>query len=174
MLDEKKPITSKEIDINLNRSKISLLNNDPYQKFYIKWFKNQLDQILQTDNHKKKLKLGILSNTFNILALDILFVIRHELKEKMNIELELEYFDSSEDKVLSSYLHDIQVQVHCINDICARETLEGSISCRFDLDFLVCEPIDCNYSILRRNFMSDLSFIKSHNTNESKIFCNLT
>ena len=78
--------------------------------------------------------------------------------------LELEYFISEEDNT-SGYIRE-WTKVRCISDLCT-DTEKDWI---FDLDFLICEPVDCKFSILKKNFLSDLSFIKAHNSKESKIF----
>lgn len=146
-----------EIQLELNRVDIALLNNNFYQNFYIEWF----EQILTGVKPNSKFKVGYLFNQFSVLFFKIIFEYKIKLREK-NINLELDIFinrtniDNHMIKTVEKHFLQNEIRINFIQDI-----LEEDIN--FQIDYLIYEPIDFKYGILRKNLTYDLLIIKSRN-----------
>ena len=149
--------------IYLNRQDIFMLNNQNYQSVYTEWFELELKKFSQKETRFSPIKLGVLSNSLNVLVLDILY------KHSDSFRFEIVYFFNAEeiDASLRTFFEkNSQIQIIYLNEL----TNDLNPSVQFDLDYLICEPIDLKLSIIKKNFFSDLKIIKKMNSKKSNLF----
>jgi predicted RNA methylase len=177
------------LNFNLNRVEIALLNNSTYQSFYIDWFEKQvLKKLLSTPRPPEDcftLKIGFLTSTFNLLFLKLLFEYSHLLRDKHNCSLRVELFINNELDNASSgnsfnFQHYVEqllkqhpnLRINYLNNevIFSAQARRGGM---YDLDFLIYEPIDVRYGILRKNLMSDLCFVRNNAKNKGSLFLSI-
>lgn len=148
---------SSNLNLDLNRFEISLLNNSSYQSKYLKWFE---EEILTHSNESSLIRVGFLSNTFNRLLFDILY--KHSFKYKFEI---VYFVNSNEDITFKSQLEKYfanTIRIACLNDIIKESNIYS-----FGIDCLVIEPVDYKYGILKKNLLSDVLCIQNYNNNKS-------
>jgi hypothetical protein len=179
------PATNKDelknegLDLELNRFEIALLNNSTYQSFYIEWFESQVMKKLQLKPKMPEecfvLKIGFLTSSFSLLFFKLLFEYSNILKQ-YNCHLVVELFINNElENSNSNFQHYIEkhfkhsehLRVNYLNNdlVFSARAQRGGM---YDLDYLIYEPVDVRYGILRKNLMSDLTFIKNNAKNTSK------
>ena len=158
-----------ETSLELNRYEIALLNNQVYQDFYSSWFRNELAKIISRSMSTKEIKIGYLTNTFSSLLLELIFEYKSTLKKDYGIEMMIEIFLSNQEDdgfELNLNKFDGLARVNDLNEVLSDKKNLNLVE--FDFDYLVCEPIDFKYGVLRKNVLSDLLFIKDFNVKKGK------
>ena len=173
-MDAQKP---SEINLTLHRYEIQLLNNIEYQEFYCDWFEKVYAKwpANQTDSNTS-VCIGFLSSTFSRLFFKMILEYHSRFKAEKNVDLIVEIYlsDRSIDQVDEGFelnLHESFagfsfLQVNSLNDLLVGKCTSEKKTNLFNLNYLICEPVDFKYGILRKNILADLSFIKDFNSNK--------
>ncbi|CAF0874126.1 unnamed protein product [Brachionus calyciflorus] len=157
---------SDTLSLELSRIEIALLNNQNYQNFYVEWFE---DLLAKESNLKPAIKIGLLFSQFSFLFFKIFFEYKKILNEK-NISLHADLiFNNTNDQEYHTQIITKRFLSQDVNLIYLEEILKENRS--LNIDYLIYEPIDFKYGVLRKNIMYDILVIKDHNQNkEMKIF----
>jgi type II protein arginine methyltransferase len=164
-------ILNEEASLELNRVEIGLLNNIEYQMFYLEWFQSQVLKRIQQNSSKSKIKIGFLTNTFSVLF----FKLVYEYSDKISLNLFINNNSESGDSSSSSnndqnsFMNLIEkhfrnfecLTINYLNNGVFFEARANNMQNRFDLDYLIYEPVDYRFGILKKNLISDLILIKS-------------
>jgi predicted RNA methylase len=169
------------LSLDLNRFEIALLNNSTYQRFYVDWFESHVMKMAQAESKMPEdcatLKIGLMTSSFSLLLFKLLFEYPSILMQ-FNYHLIVELFINNElEHSNSSFYHYVQeklkkcehLRVNYLNNdlVLSARAQRGGM---YDLDYLIYEPVDVRYGILRKNLMSDLAFVKNSAKNPSKNF----
>ena len=136
------------------------MNNQPYQEFFTNWFDNEIKNRMAD---LTELTVGYLSNTFSLVFLHLVLRYVPVLREK-NINLKVDVF-VNRDLEFGRYLASIIeenfsscVRMHFMNELKGKQT--------FELDYLIYEPLDVKFGVLKKHLISELQLIKSCNSNK--------
>jgi hypothetical protein len=153
------------VNIALNRLEISILNDRSYQDYYSKWFSQLFREEISTKLNNQKINIGFLSNTLNVLLFELLY--------QYSSKLSIFYFISSteeKDLQLKAILekHFVNIEIVYLNEENINENLKTQT--RFSIDYLIIEPIDFRFGILKKNLLSDVLLIKNFYAKEQSIY----
>lgn len=160
------------LNIWLSRFEIALLNNCSYQDFYTTWLENEIEKIERT-TCPQDLRIGYLSNTFCRVLFGLLAKYESIWLRERNLTLKLELFVSSVHEDFAENLAStVRERFPNVKVNLMSELVETSAKAdrSFELDYLIFEPIDVKYGVMKKNLISDLLLIKSLNSKKGGIF----
>jgi len=148
----------------LSEFEMRFLNNQPYQEFFMNWFENEINNIPRVET-VRDLTVGYLSHSFSLMFFNLVLKYKAVLETK-NINLKIEVFlnlDQDFSKYFASTIDENfpQVKMHFMNEINTQQ--------RYDLDYMIFEPVDVKFGVLKKHLMSELMLIKSCNSNKSRL-----
>lgn len=154
----------------LSEFEMRLLNNQPYQEFFSRWFENEMANLTVETDRRRELIVGYLSNSFSEIFFDLVLKHKHSLESSKNLNLKIEVFinlDQDFSKYLASTIQERfpDIKMHFMNDLNSKQ--------RYELDFLIFEPLDVKFGVLKKNLIAELALIKSCNSiNKGLIYLN--
>lgn len=151
----------------LSEFEMRLLNNQPYQEFFSRWFENELANLTVETDTRRELVVGYLSNSFSEIFFDLVLKHKHSLESSKNLNLKIEVFinlDQDFSKYLASTIQERfpDIKLHFMNDLNSKQ--------RYELDYLIFEPLDVKFGVLKKNLIAELALIKSCNSNKGLIY----
>ena len=150
----------------MDRLEIFQLNNEIYQNFDCHKFDLEFKKLFCNRNGST-IKLGFYVCTYSLLLLEVIFKYKPLLKQQNNIDIVIEVFTHSiEDKYFNKLLRQSFGDLVKINSL--NEIIDGNDISEFELDYLLCQPVDVKYSIMKKNLISDLIYIQKHNSKKGK------
>jgi hypothetical protein len=176
--------THEKTDLYLNRNEISLLNNFKYQEYYNSWVSSVLISKKGLKKEKPIIRIGILAPTISLALLKLMHEHYEEYEKKHNIKIIVELFINNDDKLgdfekfKKMDKHGVITNIFNLNELMEKSMGED----RFDeeeideehslfyLDYLMVEPVDCHFGILRKNILTDILFIKKFNLHKGYSF----
>lgn len=142
------------------------LNNDSYQDYYCNKFEVEFEKLV-CNKSGSTIKLGFYTSSFSRLIFEVLFKYKPVCKQERNIDLVVEAFTHSvEDEYFNELLH--QSFGHMVRINYLDKIIDGENTDMFELDYLICQPIDVKYSIIKKNLISDLIYIQRKNSKKGK------
>lgn len=155
------------LDLWLSEFEMRLLNNRPYQLYFSQWLERELQNIPEcTETPRRDLVVGYLSNSFSEVFFELVFEHKTFLETKKNVNLKIEVFvnlDQDFSKYLASTVQEKfpHIQLHFMNELKTKQT--------YHLDYLIYEPLDVKFGVLKKHLIAELVLIKSCNSNKRRL-----
>jgi len=163
---EKFKINAGDTNLTLSRYEIGMLNNREYQELYTNWLENVFKNFpINQSNSKSYLRIGYLSNTFNKCLFQLILEYHDRFSSEKNVELFIDIFLSNhQEETYDGFVMNLKNNFLNKYEFIETRSLNEDLKAKqFNLDFLICEPLDFKFGILRKNVLTDLNSIKNSN-----------